>query len=69
MVQWINNWFDVGIDKPLENRVKDTEERYRSITLWVPYRLHRFATTSAFFQILGILSRSVQEKKTHFTTQ
>ena len=27
--QWINNWIDAGVDKPLENLVGDTEQKYR----------------------------------------
>ena len=39
--QWIHNWLDTGVDKPLENPVGGIEQRHRSITLWVPYELYR----------------------------
>ena len=31
-----------GMDKPLEDLVEDTEQRYRSITLWVLHGLSWF---------------------------
>ena len=36
----INDWLNAGVDKPLEDLVGDTEQRYRSITVWVPHGLH-----------------------------
>ena len=39
--QWINNWLDAGVDKLLEDFVGDVEQRYRSITFWVPHRINR----------------------------
>ena len=40
--QWIDNWLDTGVDKPLEDLVRDTDPRYWSITLWVAHVVHRF---------------------------
>ena len=37
----IYNWFDAGIDKNLEDFEGDTKERYRLITLQVPWWLMR----------------------------
>ena len=31
---------DMGVDKPLKNLVEDTEQRYQSITFWVPQELN-----------------------------
>ena len=55
----------MGVDKTLEDLVRDTEQRYRLITLWVPTGFIGFgiATTSALLQILGILSRRKQEER------
>ena len=39
--QWINNWLNTGIDMLLEDLVEDTDQRFESITLWVPRRLHQ----------------------------
>ena len=53
-----------SVDKPFEDFVGHTEQRYRSITLWVPTDFVGLgiATTSALLQILGILSRRKQEE-------
>ena len=56
----------MGIDKPLEDLVGDTEQRYRSITLTLfPTGFPGFGimTTSALLQILGILSQRKQEER------
>ena len=56
----------MGVDKPLEDLVGDTEQRYRLITHWVRHGLFvgfGIATTSALLQILGILSRRKQEER------
>ena len=55
----------MGVDKPLEDLVADTERRYLLITLLVPTGFPGFeiATTSALLQILGILSRRKQEER------
>ena len=37
----INNLFDADVDKPLDNLVGNTEQRYQSKTFWVSYGLHR----------------------------
>ena len=63
--QWIINWVDTGVDKPPEDLLRDTEQKYSSTTLWVPHSFIGFemATTSALFQFLGILSRCKQEAR------
>ena len=38
--QWIDNWLYAIIDKPLEDLVGNTEQRYWSIIFWVPNGLH-----------------------------
>ena len=43
--QWISNWLDTGVDKSLEDLV--SEQRYRSITIWVP---HMQGRRSFFFR-------------------
>ena len=35
-----SQWLDTGVDKPLEDLVGDAEQRYWSITVWVPHRHH-----------------------------
>ena len=40
--QWINNWLNSGVDKPLEDLVGKTKKRYRLKTLRVPHRFYRF---------------------------
>ena len=38
--QWLSNWFDAGVNKPLEDLARNTEQRYLSIIFWVPHKLH-----------------------------
>ena len=54
-----------GVDKPLEDLAGNTEQRYQSITLWVPtdFAGLEIANTSVLLQILGILSRRKQEER------
>ena len=54
-----------GVDNPLQDLVRDTEQRYRSIILLVPTGFAGFGITitSALLQILGILSRHKQEER------
>ena len=49
----------------LKDLVGDTEQRYRSITFWVPMGFigFGFATTNAVPKILEILSRRKQEER------
>ena len=63
--QWISNWFDKGVDKPLKNLVGDTKQRYQLITFWslIGFTGFGITTTSALFQILEILSCCKQEER------
>ena len=50
--QWIDNCLDIGIDKPLEYLVGDTEQRYCLITLYPPRALLALGS-----QLQGLFSR------------
>jgi len=55
--------FDTIVDESLEDFKGDTQQRYRTVALWVPQWILwlRVATTSALLQIFGILSWRMQE--------
>jgi len=40
-VQWVDDWFDMGVDESLEDFKEDTQQRYRAVALWVPQWLFR----------------------------
>ena len=40
--KWIDNWLDESVDKPFKDFEGDTEQRYWSITFWVPHGLYWF---------------------------
>ena len=33
--RWINNGFNMGVDKPFEDLIENTEQRDQKIALWV----------------------------------
>ena len=64
--QWINNWLNADIDKPLKDLVRDTEQRYWLKTLWVPYGLHWLWDHDykhSSLDLSEILSQCKQEEK------
>ena len=34
--QWVDDWFDTSVDESLEDFEGDTQQRYRTVALWVP---------------------------------
>ena len=61
--QCVGDCFDTNVDESLEDFKGDTQQRYRTIALWVPNGFFGLgiATTSALLQIFGILSWRMQE--------
>ena len=61
--QWLDDCFDTSVDECLQDFKGDTQQRYRTIVLWVPNGFSGLgiATTSALLQIFGILSWRMQE--------
>ena len=59
--QWINNWFDAGVDKPLGKLIGDTEQRYWSFGSPMSFISFGIVTASALLQIVEILSHRKQE--------
>jgi len=61
--QWVDDCFDTSVDASLEVFKGDTQQRYRTIALWVPNGFSGLgiATTSALLQTFGILSWHTQE--------
>ena len=62
---WINNWFDVGVDKLIEGLVQDTEKRYRSKILWISLSALVLQLQALFSQILETLNWWKQEQRSH----
>ena len=60
--QWVDDCFDTSIEESLEDFKRDTQQRYRTIALWVPNGFSGLGivTTSALFQIFEILSWHMQ---------
>ena len=61
--QWVDDCFDTSVDESLKDFKGDTQQRYRTLALWVPQWLLwlGIATTGAPLQIFGILSWRMQE--------
>ena len=34
--QWVDDWFDTSVEEILEGFKGDTQQRYGTVTLWVP---------------------------------
>ena len=34
--QWVDDCFDTSVDESLEDFKRDTQQRYRTLALWVP---------------------------------
>jgi len=35
--QWVDDWFNTGVDESLEDCKGGTQHRYRAVALWVPW--------------------------------
>jgi len=42
MEQWVDDWVDTSVDESLEDFKGETQQRYRTIALWVPQWLFWF---------------------------
>ena len=65
---WINNWYNMGMDQPIENHVGDTKQRYWIITLRILHWLlwlwdHDYQCTSLDFGNFELM----QAEKSHKT--
>ena len=60
--QWVDDWFDTSIDESLKD-IKDAQQRYRTIALWVPQWLLWLRDRNYYCSSpdLGILSWRMQE--------